>query len=68
MQIKVHNLHGRNYVFSLEPTSQPIVPQGSFAVASKTKKNVLITLQVRPALPFVSVPVCGQGTAPAVCP
>ena len=44
----VYNLHGKNYIFTLQPTCHPIVPLACFAVASKTKKNILITLKVVP--------------------
>ena len=42
----MYNLHGKNYIFTLQPTCHPIVPLACFAVASKTKKNILITLKV----------------------
>ncbi len=48
-QVKVHDLHGKNYIFTLTPTFQPIAEDGCVAVASKTRKNILITMQVRPS-------------------
>ena len=50
-QVTVYNLHGKNYIFTLQPTCHPIVPQACFAVASKTKKNILITLQAASLAP-----------------
>ena len=49
MQVKVLDLHGKNYGFTLSPTYQPIAEDNSVAVASKTRKNILITMQVRNA-------------------
>ncbi len=48
MQVKVYDLHGKNYMFTLSPTYQPINEEGCVAVASKTRKNILITMQVSP--------------------
>ena len=45
-QVKVHDLHGKNYMFTLSPTFLPIAEDGCVAVASKTRKNILITMQV----------------------
>ena len=40
------DLHGKNYGFTLLPTYQPIAEDNCVAVASKTRKNILITMQV----------------------
>ena len=48
MQVRVINLQGKNYVFTLAPTFYPIAEVGCTAAASKTRKNIIITLQVRP--------------------
>ncbi|KAK9917394.1 hypothetical protein WJX75_003860 [Coccomyxa subellipsoidea] len=45
VEVKVHDLHGKNYMFTLSPTFQPIAEDGCVAVASKTRKNILITMQ-----------------------
>ena len=45
-QVKVYDLHSKNYSFTLSPTYQPIAEEGCIAVASKTRKNILITIQV----------------------
>ena len=42
------DLHGKNYGFTLLPTYQPIAEDNCVAVASKTRKNILITMQVCP--------------------
>lgn len=42
----MHDLHGKNYIFTLSPTFQAIAEDGCVAVASKTRKNILITMQV----------------------
>ena len=41
------DLHGKNYGFTLSPTYQPIAEDKCVAVASKTRKNILITMQVQ---------------------
>lgn len=46
LQVKVFDLHGKNYGFTLSPTYQPIAEDNCVAVASKTRKNILITMQV----------------------
>lgn len=46
VQVKVYDLHGKNYGFTLSPTHQPIAEDNCMAVASKTRKNILITMQV----------------------
>ena len=46
VQVKVYDLHGKNYGFTLSPTYQPIAEDNCMAVASKTRKNILITMQV----------------------
>jgi hypothetical protein len=46
LQIIVRNLQGKNYIFKIDQTYKPIVPSESTAVASKTKKNILVTMQV----------------------
>ena len=48
VQVKVVNLKGKNYCFSINCTFRPINPSACLAVASKTKKNILITIKVRP--------------------
>ena len=45
-QVTVYNLQGRNYVFRVSPTFRPVQPEACYAVASKTKKNVLLTIKV----------------------
>ncbi|BDA48625.1 probable calcyclin-binding protein at C-terminar half [Coccomyxa sp. Obi] len=45
VEVKVHDLHGKNYIFTLSPTFQPIAEDGCMVVASKTRKNILITMQ-----------------------
>ena len=50
MQVRVINLQGTNYVFTLAPTFHPIAEVGCTAAASKTRKNIIITLQVRPCV------------------
>ncbi|CAL8463508.1 g3042 [Coccomyxa elongata] len=45
VEVKVHDLHGKNYIFTLSPTFQPIAEEGCVVVASKTRKNILITMQ-----------------------
>ncbi len=40
-------LQGKNYIFTIKTTFMPINSDGCHVSASKTKKNVLITLQVR---------------------
>ena len=51
--IWLQNLHlfcgmqGKNYIFSIKQTHWPINPDGCSVVASKTKKNILITIAVR---------------------
>jgi hypothetical protein len=49
VQVKVFDLHGKNYNFTLSPTYQPIAEDNCVAVASKTRKNILITMQVSTA-------------------
>jgi hypothetical protein len=46
VQVKVINLQGKNYVFTIRQTFHAIVPHECTAVASKTKKNILIIMQV----------------------
>ena len=46
LQVKVFDLHGKNYGFTLLPTYQPIAEDNCVAMASKTRKNILITMQV----------------------
>lgn len=40
-------MQGKNYIFSIKQTHWPINPDGCSVVASKTKKNILITIAVR---------------------
>lgn len=47
VQIRVLNLQGKNYIFTLAPTLHPVAESGCTAAASKTRKNIIITLQVR---------------------
>ena len=42
----MHNLQGRNYIFRVAPTYRAIHAEACYAVASKTKKNVLLTIKV----------------------
>lgn len=46
LQVRVVNLQGKNYIFKLAPTFLPIAEAGCTASASKTRKNIIITLQV----------------------
>ena len=39
---------GQNYIFSIKQTYRPVNPDGCSVIASKTKKNILITISVRP--------------------
>lgn len=39
-------LQGKNYVYTIKPTYRPINPDGCLVMASKTKKNILITIKV----------------------
>ena len=43
-------MQGKNYIFSIKQTYQPVNPDGCSVVASKTKKNILITLAVGSSL------------------
>ena len=45
----MYDLHGKNYSFTLSPTFRPIAEEGCMAVASKTRKNILITIQASAA-------------------
>ena len=40
-------MQGKNYIFSIKQTYRPVNPDGCSVVASKTKKNILITIAVR---------------------
>ncbi len=62
LQVKVFDLHGKNYGFTLLPTYQPIAEDNCVAVASKTRKNILITMQVCPHRCALSVPLPGKST------
>lgn len=44
LDIKAINLQGKNYIFSIKQTYRPVNPDGCSVVASKTKKNILITI------------------------
>ena len=46
IEVKAVNLQSKNYIFQLKPTFRPINPDGCNVVASKTKKNILITIAV----------------------
>lgn len=50
MQVRVINLQGKNYMFTLAPTFHPIAEASCTAAASKTRKNIIITLQVKPCV------------------
>ena len=39
-------VQGKNYIFSIKQTYRPVNPDGCSVVASKTKKNILITIAV----------------------
>lgn len=60
----MYDLHGKNYIFTLAPTFRPIAEEGCVAVASKTRKNILITIQARP-LPAPPAPLAAAATAAA---
>ena len=40
-------MQGKNYIFSIKQTYRPVNPDGCSVIASKTKKNILITIAVR---------------------
>ena len=40
-------LQGKNYIYSIKQTYRPVNPEGCSVIASKTKKNILITIAVR---------------------
>ena len=48
LEVKVMGLQARNYLFTVQSLYKPINVKGCHVTASKTKKNILITLQVRP--------------------
>ena len=50
LQVRIINLQGKNYIFTLAPTFYPLAEAGCTAAASKTRKNIIVTLQV--GLPF----------------
>ena len=54
LEVKVIGLQGRSYVFVIKTLYKPINADACHVAASKTKKNILITLQAR-SLPSVSV-------------
>ena len=58
LQVKVFDLHGKNYGFTLSPTYQPIAEDNCVAVASKTRKNILITMQVHWPLTDLLYSIC----------
>ncbi|KAK9811178.1 hypothetical protein WJX73_008553 [Symbiochloris irregularis] len=45
VEVKIYNLQGCNYIFRVAPTFRPIHAEACYAVASKTKKNVLLTIK-----------------------
>ncbi len=47
LEVKVIGLQGRSYVFVIKTLYKPINADACHVAASKTKKNILITLQVR---------------------
>ena len=51
LEVKVIGLQGRSYVFVIKTLYKPINADACHVAASKTKKNILITLQVREAGP-----------------
>lgn len=46
LEVRVVALQGKNYVYAVKSLFMPINVDGCHVAASKTKKNVLITLQV----------------------
>lgn len=50
LEVKVLGLSGRNYVFVVPTLNKPINSDGCHVAASKTKKNILITLQANSPL------------------
>lgn len=44
LHIKAINLQGKNYIYSIKQTYRPVNPEGCSVIASKTKKNILITI------------------------
>ncbi len=51
LEVKVIGLQGRSYVFVIKTLYKPINADACHVAASKTKKNILITLQVRKICP-----------------
>ena len=57
MEVRVVALQGKNYVYLIKSLYLPINSDGCHVAASKTKKNVLITLQARCCSSFaVTIP------------
>ncbi len=46
VEVRVVALQGKNYIYTVKALYLPINADGCHVAASKTKKNVLITLQV----------------------
>lgn len=46
VEVRVVALQGKNYIYTVKSLYLPINADGCHVAASKTKKNVLITLQV----------------------
>lgn len=53
-------LQGKNYVYSVKSLFMPINVDGCHIAASKTKKNVLITLQVSALLGLQTASCCDR--------
>lgn len=47
LEVRVVALQGKNYVYAVKSLFMPVNVDGCHVAASKTKKNVLITLQVQ---------------------
>ena len=43
----VSGMQGKNYIYSIKQTYRSVNPEGCSVIASKTKKNILITIAVR---------------------
>lgn len=57
-------MQGKNYIFSIKQTYRPVNPDGCSVVASKTKKNILITLSVGFLSCICNVPTSRQHAEP----
>ena len=63
LEVRVVALQGKNYVYAVKSLFMPINVDGCHVAASKTKKNVLITLQVGFARPPLIAMLCACSCA-----